>query len=339
MTYPLFAASDTVPLEQSLHATFEAWIAAREHSRSRVRTKKALREESAEVYREMWHAFARFCTTRALDLPHVAVSDIEAFLATRATARQANLAPRYVRRFLTLIQWVTAFQAIDKGLPPNQAAQTMLERPEYRYANAANKDPVPEYLTDTQAKRLIAYLTIQSPQRDAFTPLPWKEVRDRAAVALMLGAGLTPGDVRHLLLSGVHTVGGHDEEVPWKLALPGNGNFPARETPLASWAAGVLADWLAVRAAQQIGGNFVFPSTRDGRQWSDTRCFLRTRDVLAAAGIASDAGGMFRLRHTFALRQLKNGKTEKEVAGWLGLLDLNAMVRYRRILTSPVDII
>jgi site-specific recombinase XerD len=48
---------------------------------------------------------------------------------------------------------------------------------------------------------------------------------------------------------------------------------------------------------------------------------------------------LFKLRHTFALRQLRKGKTEEEVARWLGLLDINSMTRYRRIVLSYQDVV
>lgn len=349
MTYPLFASSDALQLEKKLKDVFEDWVAWRERSTSKARMFKALRQESAEVYREMWHAFAPYCAERGLDLHELEEEDLQTFLVTRgsgaagnsmrATSRQADLTPRYARRFLSLIAWVTSYQASRDGVPTNPAAKNLLERPEYKYANAADKNPVPEYLTDVQSKRLIAYVTQLPNRRSISEPLTWKEVRDRTAVAMMLGAGLTPGDVRSLQLSGVLIEGGRKAGVPWKLALPGNGNFPARDTPLASWAGRQLAYWLTVRAEQNIGGDFVFPSTRDGKQWSDTRCFLTCREVLTAAGVSSDAGGLFKLRHTFALRQLSHGKSEADVAKWLGLLDSNGMLRYRRILTSPVDVV
>jgi len=228
---------------------------------------------------------------------------------------------------------------VGEGVSTNPAARNLLEKPEYKYANAAHKNPAPEYLSDVQSKHLIAYITQLPDRRAASDPLPWKEVRDRVAVSMMLGGGLTPGDVRALQLSGVLTEGGRKTGVPWKLALPSNGNFPARETPLADWAGRQLAYWLAVRSEQGIGGDFVFPSTRDGKQWSDSRCFLSCRDVLTAAGISHDSGGVFKLRHTFALRQLSHGKSAEDVAKWLGLLDSNGMLRYRRILTSPVDVV
>lgn len=349
MTYPLFASANAIQLETKLKNAFESWIAWREQSHSRARMFKALSEESAEVYREMWHAFAAYCAEREIDLPDLTVEDLQTFLITRgtstagtgmrATSKHPDLTPRYARRFLCLIDWITSHQAVDENVPVNQAARRLLERPEYKYANATEKNPVPEYLSDAQSKRLIAYVTQLPDRRTVRQPLTWKEVRDRTAVAMMLGAGLTPGDVRSLKLSGVLIADGRKADVPWKLELPGNGNFPARDTPLAGWAGRQLAYWLTVRKEQKIGGEFVFPSTRDGKQWSDSRCFLSCRDVLSDAGIANDAGGLFKLRHTFALRQLAHGKSETEVAKWLGLLDSNGMVRYRRILTSPVDVV
>lgn len=335
--------------EKNLNDAFESWLAARAKSTSRGRAFKPLSEESAEVYRDMWQAFVPFCATKGVRLADVDVEDLELFLSTRgaaasagstrATSRNAELTARYARRFLTLIDWITQHQAKHDGTAVNRAARDLLERPEYKYANAADKNPPPEYLTEAEAKRLIAFITQLPNNHTLIAPLSWKEVRDRTAVALMLGAGLTPGDVRALQLTGVKIEGGRQKGVPWGLSLPENGNFPARDTPLAGWAGRQLKYWLDVRGEQKLGGNYVFPSTRDGKQWSETRCFEGCRAVLADAGITTTAGGLFKLRHSFALRQLQRGKTEVEVARWLGLLDINGMQKYRRVLSTPVDVV
>ncbi len=295
----------------------------------------------------MWNAFVPFCAERGLDLQSLDEDHLRAFLAIRsvgsnpempAASGSAGLSPRYARRFLTLIDWIASHRAADEQGQSHPAVRRLLDRPEYKYANAGHKNPPPEYLNDAQSAQLIAFVTQRPDPKMPPVALAWKEVRDRTAVALMLGAGLTPGDVRALRLSGVSIEGGSEAGVPWKLALPGNGNFPARETPLAAWAGHQLAYWLVVRREHEIGGSFVFPSTRNGKQWSDTRSFLNCREVLSIAGISSDAGGLFKLRHSFALRQLSAGKSEAEVARWLGLLDVNGMARYRRLLTSPIDV-
>ena len=334
-------------IEEALNNSFEAWIADRQSSRSRARSERPLSDESTNVYREMWHAFAKFCAERNLHLRDMTVSDLETFLTIRGTGpdpdqprqttRGGYLSERYANRYLVLIERVTRFQARVDDEQGNHAAALLRERPEYRYAEAADKDPPPEYLDEMQARVLIAYLT-RAPQPESNEKMTWKTVRDRTAVALMLGAGLAPGDVRSLQMQGVITVGGRRTGTPWKLAVEGNGNSPARETPIADWAGRQLAFWLRIREQQGLPGNYVFPSTMNGTQWSHTRCFEASRDVLDAARMGKDAGGLFKLRHTFALRQLRKGKSEEDVARWLGFLDVNSMTRYRRIVTCYQDL-
>ncbi|WP_158597976.1 tyrosine-type recombinase/integrase [Noviherbaspirillum saxi] len=348
MTLPLFPPDDNALLEERLRALFRSWIDYRSLSTSRLRTERPLKEESAIVYQEMWHAFAAYCAQRKLDVTTIEAADIQTFLMLRESGRASakprvcikgsDLSPRYAWRLLTLIDRITRFHAEREGVAPNRAATELLQRSEYRYANASHRDPLPEFCTDAQAKRLIAYLTeirhAESPQG----PMSWKEVRDRTAVGLMLGAGLTPGDVRAMTLEGIAIEGGRRAGLPWKLALPGNGNAPARETPVAEWAGRRLAVWLSVRENHHIKGELVFPSTLGGKTWSHTGCYESCKTVLEGAGLGNDSGGVFKLRHTFALRQLAKGRTEAEVARWLGLLDLSSMARYRRVMPRPIDV-
>ena len=339
---------DTEDIQELLNRHFEDWVAFRQASTSRARHERPLLDESIHVYREMWQAFAAFCAERQLTLPDVTVTDLETFLTIRGsgpdawrprqTTRGPDLTARYANRYLVLINKITQFIAKREGIEPNRAALLLRERPEYRFAEAADKDPPPDYLNELQARVLIAYLT-RAPQADAGEKFTWKTARDRTAVSLMLGAGLSPGDVRSLKLDGVITEGGRKAGVPWKLAVEGNGNSPARETPIADWAGRQLAFWLRVRAEQGIPGNYVFPATMKGNQWSHSRCFESSREVLENAKLGKDAGGLYKLRHTFALRQLRKGKSEEDVARWLGLLDINGMVRYRRIVISYQDVV
>ena len=84
----------------------------------------------------------------------------------------------------------------------------------------------------------------------------------------------------------------------------------------------------------------VFPSTRStGKPWGKVAQYNAAREVLRAAGIDDVEGGSYRLRHTFALRQLRRGKTDDEVARWLGVSDPGVMARYRRVLQAPADVV
>jgi site-specific recombinase XerD len=350
-SYSLFPDADSTAQMTQFLAQFDLWVTHRaENNRgNRLRAQRPLAEESIDVYRDMWRSFAEYCVPRGLTLADITASDLDLFLSIRGTGdssrtprittRSDSLSSRYARRYLVLIDRVTRWLALQTQSPINAAALEMQKRPTFKYANAEDRDPAPQYLAAAQARRLIAYVTQLRVNSVSDAPLTWKEVRDRTAVAVMLGAGLAPGDVRTLRLSGVKTDGGRNANLPWKLALPGNGNIDARETPIAPWAGRQLALWMAVREQAAIAGDAVFPSTAGGRDWSHTRCFEACREVLTAAGLAADVHGLFQLRHTFALRQLSKGKQEHEVAAWLGLKNVKHMERYSRILLNPIDVV
>jgi integrase len=296
-----------------------------------------MRESSTEVYEHMWSAWTAWAVAQGLRIGRITATDLDAYLLSRGGAD--DLSPRYAWRLLRLVDRVLASHVSTRDLAPNRAADLMAARPEIRYANSHDADPLPEYLPAAEARRLVAFLSAVRPGRKD-TARPWQEVRDRASVAVMLGAGLTPGEVRALKVADAVIEGGRSRDVPWKLHVDGNGNAPARETPLASWAGQLLRHWLQVRAEQGIPGPVMFPSTRStGKRWSKMSQYLATKQVLIDANIERAEGGSFRLRHTFALRQLRRGKSPDDVARWLGVTDPDVMARYGRVISAPIDVV
>ena len=305
------------------------------------RAGRVQRASSAEVYRHMWTALSAWCIGRGIAFGAISASDLEAYLASRGDGD--DLSARYAWRLLRLVDRVFGHHGRTRRSTPSIAATEVLAaHPELRYANAHDADPLPSILLADEAKRLVVHLSEVRPRRSGSpgSGRPWQEVRNRASVGLMLGAGATPGDVRQLQLDGVVAEGGNQRGVPWKLRLPGNGNSPAHEAPVASWAGQLLAYWLQVRAEQRIPGAMVFPSTRStGKAWGKVAQYNAAREVLRMAGIDDVEGGSYRLRHTFALRQLRRGKTDDEVARWLGVSDPGVMARYHRVLQGPADVV
>ena len=295
-------------------------------------------ESSFEVYDHMWTALTTWAVGNGIRLADISASDLGTYLGSRGGSRE--LSARYARRLLRLVDGVLASHARAHNLPPNPAAtELMAQRPDIRYANAPGTEPLPEFLPASEAKRLVTFLSAVRPGR-ATAGQPWQEVRNRASVGLILGAGITPGEVRVLELPDVVVDGGTTKSVPWKLRVDGNGNSPARETPVAPWAGQLLRYWLDVRAEQGVPGSMVFPATKStGKPWGKVAQYNAAKEVLQAAGVDDVEGGSFRLRHTFALRQLRRGKAADEVARWLGVSDPAVMARYQRVISSPVDVI
>lgn len=325
--------------------SFEAWL---QHAR---RTGALVRDSSEEVYRHLWAVLTKWCVGQdpPVRLEALSAADLEAFIASRSGAQgpDEELSPRYVWRLLHLVDRVLDHQrragnrtrAIGTARP-SPAAELLESRPDWRYANAALADPLPEHLSAVQARQLVSFLSEARPRAGTRSGVRvWQELRNRASVALQLGAGLSPGDVRAMRVDGAIVDGGRQAGVPWKLRVAADGLSPEREAPLAGWAAQLLRHWLQVRNEAGIAGEWLFPSTRSGKPWGKVAQYQAVKLVLTGAGFDDEVvrGGSFRLRHTFALRQLRRGRAPDEVARWLGVTDPAVMTRYQRVVLAPVD--
>lgn len=333
---------DTDPVGTPHESAFEEWLAARSAAGT-------LREASSmAVYRDMWNGFTSWCLGQSprVTLDSLTPADLDAFKAARYGIKSSDLSlsPRHALRLVRLIDHVLRHRCAMHDLPESTAAADwLLAHPEIRYAEAASADPPPEFLSASEAKHLILFLSSARPRPGVSSegrgqPLTWQQLRNHAAVALQLGAGLAPGDVRALAIDAPTVAGGRVADRPWKIAVPGNGNLPPRETPIAPWAAELLKHWLQVRAELSIPGEHLFPSTRTGKPWGKESQYRCARELLAQAGLDSAEGGSFRLRHTFALRQLRRGTSVEQVARWLGL-EVEAMNKYTRVLIAPADVV
>lgn len=144
--------------------------------------------------------------------------------------------------------------------------------------------------------------------------------------------------MRALKLDSPVLHGGRVKGQPWKLQVPGNGSSHPRETPIAAWAAVLLQYWLQVREEACVAGDYLFPSTRTGKPWGSDSQYQNAQRVLEDAGMPSREGGSFRLRHTFAIRQLRRGTPPEQVARWMGV-EPAEMKRYERLLPAAVDVV
>jgi integrase len=337
MSEPVPTPNATRPLADQ-HLAFETWCA---HQRQSGRLRRG---SSEAVYRAMWHALSAWCVVQvpALRLRDLQPPALAAYLASRTGLLLADgvLTPRYQHRLLSLVRRVQLHRAWlrDQAGPAMaaRAAAMPVRLPPAAVTTEANvraaDSPEPLlHLTPAEDQQLLRLLC----QAPAAPGERWQTQRDRCAVALQLGAGLGPGDVRALRLRDVIVDGGPVRHQPWQLRVAANGSAPAHVPPLAPWAGALLAQWLQRRQAEALGGDWLFPSTRSGKPWGKVAQYEAARRVLAAAGLNADGGGSFRLRHTFALRQLAHGHDEGLVSRWLGVIDPAVMARYQQLLGAP----
>lgn len=332
-TRDLFEASPENDLRAFVQA-FEDWLGARQAAGE-------IRESSSvAVYRSMWRALAEWCLGSGIGPKELTAGELEAFLMTRPGP--TDLSDRYAWRVLTLVDEVLTQSAHATGRGPVHVARDLLRNtPRWRYANAMERTPLPDHLDGAEARRLVTWLL--TPVGDAVPGIgpasSWQSLRARASVALQLGAGLAPAEVRAVRLDGV--AAGHDRpsNTPWKIRIPALGPDAGRDAPVAPWAGRLLRMWLDTRTALVFDGPLLFPAARDGRPWGRVAQYNAAKAVLGAAGVSSADGGSYRLRHTFALRQLRRGTSPDQVARWLGMADAGALWRYRRVLDEPADVI
>ena len=314
------------PDSSALPAAFEAWCV---HQRQ---AGKLRRGASEAVYRAMWTALSTWCAGQspALGIDDLGSRRLLAFLASRSglLAPDGALTARHQWRLLNLVQRVQAHAAEQRQQPPSHAAARLIASlPAVRAANAGDRNEPPSHLPAALADQLQAHL-----RGPLAMPARWQVLRDRCGVALQLGAGLGPGDVRALHLGDVIILGGPSPLQPWQLRVAANGSAPAHVAAIAPWAGALLGTWLKLRQNQRLQGDWLLPSTRSGKPWGKVAQYESARRVLADAGLDADGGGSFRLRHTFAIRQLAAGIDADRLARWLGVVDPAVLLRYQQAL-------
>jgi integrase len=320
------------PHAPAFRQAFDGWVA--EATQQRL-----LRASSRAVYADMWGAFTQWCLGQQppVQLDRVTSDDLERFVASRrGAAADGELSRRHAWRVLRLIDRVLAHRAATRELARNDAAQRVIAASEALRRANLEAAALPDHLDAEDARQLVVHLSALRAGRPAAQR--WQDLRNATAVALQLGAGLTPGDVRALAADAAVVEGGRRQGLPWKLRVPGNGNRPPRETPIAQWAGELLRRWLEVRTQTGFQSPWLFPGTRRGGPWGKVTQYDAVKGVLEDAGLPA-AGGSFRLRHTFALRQLRRGKALAELAAWMGIVDPAELERYRRVLAAPVDVV
>ncbi len=165
-----------------------------------------------------------------------------------------------------------------------------------------------EILTPTEQRRVLDSLASRS--------------RDRALVALALGAGLRAAELTAVRLGDLFT---DDDGGQWVMVKQGKGRKD-RAVPLAGDVAELLRAYLA--SAKLRRGDYLF-SSRQGEsgRLTTARIWQIVTSAVRAAGITKRLSP-HSLRHTFALGRLKAGASPVIVQKMLGHASLTTTQKY-----------
>ncbi len=184
-------------------------------------------------------------------------------------------------------------------------------------------EPEPLFLDPSADAALQAH--VQSDKGDDA-----RTARNRAVVALLLGAGITAAELRDTRVR--HTV---LKDVRPHLRIPKRGPRLERIVALPAFCPPALQDWQRHHPALPEALLFPAPRTAD-KPINDVLLGAIVRDALEAIGFSAPDMSPRVLRNTFARRHLLAGRTNEEVTGFLGLASQRTAIRLRA--TLPVGV-
>jgi integrase len=152
--------------------------------------------------------------------------------------------------------------------------------------------------------------------------------RNRAVVALLLGAGITAAELRgarwrDIVLDGIRP----------QVRVPKRGARLERTVALPAFSTPPLGAWQRLHTLSD--GALVFPAPRtDDKPINDVLLGAIVRDALDAIGFVAPDMSPRVLRNTFARRLLAAGRTNEDTSRLLGLASQRTVTRLRATMTG-----
>jgi site-specific recombinase XerD len=291
---------------------FDAWLA-----------KQHFRRSSASVYQAQWGLFLEWLGARQKSLVTVDTHAIAEFVAGLDIRKPQRI--RYLRLIERVLDHVREIESASTN-----PARFIAQDGEAAWRNARDNEPT-GFLTHAERTALIAQLF--APLPDLSSAQRWRERRDRALIAVFLGAGVKTGEAAALTISCVN-VGS-----PW-VTIESANPMLTRRTRLAPFATAILDAWLTERRHTELAGNLVFPAAPSGRPMHKATMLRAVDALVEGAGIAASRqsrASPHTLRNTFAADLFESGVEAELVGQWLGFVQSVSANRLYRSWQTWVD--
>ncbi|WP_075790970.1 tyrosine-type recombinase/integrase [Massilia putida] len=292
-------------------ASFDTFIQGPEFGRTSHRLgltePKPVSNKSAHIYRSMFGKFALWLARENKAFTRVVEQDLIRFISqNRAHGEQNSLISR---RYLRLLE--RCYHHLQ--IRPNPATAALQVAGANGYIAQDHGMQVLDASDIAAFVNALPPLSPPGPNRAGRPPKAWKRRRDHAMQATMLFAGLRVAEAIGLRLSEVNDpfdgAFGDDGIV---LALSPEGKHDtshAHDTVLRAYGAQALRTWLREREALGVKGDLVFPGDLAGKPMSAVTVYRQVRATFGRAGIDVDHNGGRTLRNTFAVEELREGRT------------------------------
>ncbi|MGI4984198.1 MAG: tyrosine-type recombinase/integrase [Janthinobacterium lividum] len=307
--------------------TFDAWLASRN-----------FRGSSADVYRAQFNHFLDWLGERGRTLMSTEPSLIDEFVGTLDVKRQQRA------RYLRIMERVfdDMFQeAASAGNPARPVARSV----DAPWTDTRSNAPT-GFLSESERERFWGELaravdddavdagdTAAAGARHADAsrqPMHWRDVRDRALAALMLGCGLKLSEAETLPLRCIlHSdTRSADARVLVEAADPRY----SRHVPVPPLALRIVERWLAARALAEVGGDLVFPAGRGGKPMHKATVLRAIDELVERAGLLGVRTARISpqtLRNAYAATLFEAGESDELLAERLGFAQLVSSKRLR----------
>lgn len=300
------------------------------HGRARKAEGRAvypIAKSSQEVYCHMFGNFSKWMKTKHLRINEIGETEIREFLDIRHDGKDTEgkkLNSMIRVRYLRLLERVFTHLGVSPN-PATKAAYGVHKSAE------AGRDKAKVYLTEKEQAAFLANLPAIEPfdPKHPFAP-SWKRRRDRAMLAMMLGAGLKVSEVMALNIKNVQR---KDSAgcIPIKIVNPAlRTDDNSHKTILRPFAVPYVLPWIEERKRlKQIPSDRLFPaSLKEGEMLNKATVYRQVKATLQKAGIDLDHMGGRTLRNSFAVIELKNGTDIETVGMFLGLVERRSTEKY-----------
>jgi len=263
-------------------------------------------------HRSMFARFHRFLVDHRRTVATFEAEHIDAFFSEIAN----DCAPGTTThlRYLKLIDRFSRYLVAMEVRASNPAA-AMLARESW-----PEDEPSPVFLALDDDRRLQQACFAES---DA----PFKDLRNIAVVALILGTGITAAESRYLRVEDLNADGMRPD-----VYIEKRGPRIARRVPLDRFATNVLSQYKTVREHMPCATDWLFIATAAGKPMKDDTLGQCVRAALKALNIVAVDMSPRLLRNTFGRRHIHEGKTNETVSNLLGLSSHRTAARLRETL-------
>jgi site-specific recombinase XerD len=275
--------------------------------------RRAFAERSIVQHRSMFARFHRYLTGHGVTVMEFGTDHIDGFFADldRDCAPGTSTRLRYLKLLDRLSRHLSLL-----GLRTDNPAAALLPREHW-----PEDEPMPVFLwpdEDSQLQDLCRATDFES----------FKEMRNQAIVALLLGSGIAAAELVAL------TVDDLDVGARASVFVRKRGPRIARRVPIDPFAVDLLRAYAKARAGLSYSDGLLFMATAGGKPMKPATLGQCVRAALRAIGAAAADESPRLLRNTYGRRHLLEGKTNEQVSNLLGLSSHRTATRLRETITE-----